>query len=91
LTSLIESLWSPVPEGRHRGLPLHWGLVEINVNHYPPTAESSLEGVMMKKSTYWLPASVTLRLIISRSRETHAQNVIRAKMKFPLKSKLGLR
>jgi len=25
---------SPVPEGRHRGLPLHWGLVEIKVNHY---------------------------------------------------------
>jgi len=46
---------------------------------------------MMKKSTYGLPASVTLLLIISRSRETHAQNVIRAKMKFPLKSKLGLR
>ena len=37
---------------------------------------------MMKKSTYWLPAIVTLLFIISSSRETHAQNVIRANMKF---------
>jgi len=46
---------------------------------------------MMKKSTYWLPAIVTLLFIISSSRETHSQNVIRANMKFSLKSKLAFR
>ena len=34
-SSVGAPLWSPVPEGRHRGLPLHWGLVEIKVDHYP--------------------------------------------------------